>query len=139
VAYGPEVIATGRFVLGLGARAGVPEGELAGAIDAALRQAGLDPAGIACLATLDRRAAEAGVRAMAQRHGWPVLAFDGTRLKAVDVPNPAETVAAAVGTASVAEAAALLGAGPGAELVLAKTVFPRATVAIARGPRAERF
>jgi len=42
-------------------------------------------------------------------------------------------VAAAAGTGSVAEAAALLGAGPGAVLVLAKTVFPRSTVAIARG------
>jgi cobalamin biosynthesis protein CbiG len=48
------------------------------------------------------------------------------------VPHPAARVAAATGTASVAEAAALLAAGPGAVLVLPKTVFPRTTVAIAR-------
>jgi cobalamin biosynthesis protein CbiG len=133
-AYGPDVTATGRVVLGLGARSGVPEEELAGAIDAALRQAGLEPAGIAGLATVDRRAAEAGVRAVAHRHGWPVLAFGGARLAGVDVPHPAAVVAAAAGTPSVAEAAALLAAGPGAVLMLPKTVFPRVTVAIARGP-----
>jgi cobalt-precorrin 5A hydrolase len=37
----------------------------------------------------------------------------------------------AAGTASVAEAAALLGAGPGASLILPKMVFARITVAIA--------
>lgn len=126
--------ATGRVVLGLGARSGVPEAELAVAIDAALRQAGLDAAGIAGLATLDRRAAEAGVQAVAHRHRWPVLAFGTAELTGVDVPNPSGTVAAAAGIPSVAEAAALLAAGPGAVLVLPKRIFPRATVAIARGP-----
>jgi cobalamin biosynthesis protein CbiG len=121
-------------VLGVGARARVPADELVGSIDAALRRAGLPPAGIAALATLDRRAAEAGVRAAAHRYGWPVLAFDSSRLAAVDVPHPAGTVAAAVGTPSVAEAAALLAAGPGGVLVLPKMIFARVTVAIARGP-----
>jgi cobalt-precorrin 5A hydrolase len=119
-------------MLGLGARAGVPEAELAAAIDAALRVAGLPAAGIAGLATLDRRAAEAGVRAVAERFGWPVLAFEAARLAEVPVPHPAATVAAAAGTPSVAEAAALLAAGPGSALILAKRIFPRATVAIAR-------
>ena len=133
MAYRPEVATTGRVVLGLGARAGVPEEELAAAIVIALRHAGLEPAEIAGLATLDRRAAEPGVRAVAHRRGWPVLPFDAARLAGTDVPNPSGTVAAAAGTGSVAEAAALLGAGAGAVLVLAKTVFPRSTVAIARG------
>jgi len=134
-AYRPEVTAKGRVALGLGARADVPTDELARAVDAALRQAGLDAARVAVLATLDRRAAEAGVQGVAHRHGWPVLAFDATQLTRVDVPNPADTVAAAAGTPSVAEAAALLAAGPGAVLVLPKMVFPRATVAIARSSR----
>jgi len=125
------VTATGRVVLGLGARAGVPEAELAAAIDTALRAAGLAAAEIAGLATLDRRAAEAGVRAVAERFGWPVLAFGAARLAEVDVPNPAGAVAGATGTPSVAEAAALLAAEPGAVLILSKRVFPRSTVAIA--------
>ncbi|MFI7540666.1 cobalamin biosynthesis protein [Actinoplanes sp. NPDC049599] len=132
-AYGPEVTGTGRVMLGLGARAGVPADELAAAIDAALRQAGLDAAGIAGLATVDRRAAEAGVRAVARRHRWPVLSFEPAQLAGVEVPHPSGAVAAAAGTPSVAEAAALLAAGPGAVLVLPKRIFARATVAIARG------
>ena len=121
-------------VLGLGARAGVPEEELAPAIDAALRQAGLDGAGVAALATLDRRATEAGIRAVARLFGWPVVAFAAAELTAVTVPNPSAVVAAAAGTASVAEAAALLAAGSGAALILRKTVVGRVTVAIARNP-----
>lgn len=121
-------------MLGLGARTGVPEGELAAAIEAALRQAGLDTAGIAALATLDRRAGEAGIQAVAQRLGRPVVAFAAAQLAVVSVPHPSATVAAAAGTASVAEAAALLAAGPGAVLILPKTVFNRVTVAIAASP-----
>ncbi len=124
--------ATGRVVLGVGARAGVPVDELSAAIDAALHLAGLESGQVASLATLDRRAAEAGIRVAAGRHGWPIAAFAAGELAAVDVPHPAGAVAAATGTASVAEAAALLAAGPGAVLALAKTVFPRVTVAIAR-------
>jgi cobalt-precorrin 5A hydrolase/precorrin-3B C17-methyltransferase len=44
-------------------------------------------------------------------------------------------VAAAVGTPSVAEAAALLAAGPAADLIVAKTTSAHATVAVARRRR----
>jgi len=46
----------------------------------------------------------------------------------VPAPSPSERVAAAVGTASVAEAAALLGGG---DLLVGKTVHGRVTVAVA--------
>jgi cobalamin biosynthesis protein CbiG len=47
------------------------------------------------------------------------------------VPNPSGAVAAAVGTPSVAEAAALCAAGPSGSLLLPKRVFRGVTVAIA--------
>jgi cobalt-precorrin 5A hydrolase/precorrin-3B C17-methyltransferase len=50
----------------------------------------------------------------------------------VDVPHPSAAVAAAVGTPSVAEAAALLAAGPDARLVVAKQTSAGATVAVAQ-------
>jgi cobalt-precorrin 5A hydrolase/precorrin-3B C17-methyltransferase len=53
-------------------------------------------------------------------------------LDAVVVPTPSDVVARAVGTHSVAEAAALAAAGPGAELVVDKVVGSRVTVAVAR-------
>ncbi len=53
------------------------------------------------------------------------------------VPNPSEVVEAAVGTASVAEAAALLAAGPGSVLVAAKQIAASrdATLAVSRRAR----
>ena len=120
------------MVLGLGARSGVPERELAEAVDAALAAAGLHPTGIAVLATLDRRAADSAIIALARRYGWQLVAFPATDLAAVAVPNPSPLVAAAVGSAGVAEAAALLAAGPQARLVLTKRAYPRVTIAIAR-------
>jgi cobalamin biosynthesis protein CbiG len=123
----------GRVVIGLGARPGVPEEELTAAIGAGLAAAGLRPADVAALATLDRRAREPAVRAVAVRFGWPLVSLTAEDLAAVEVPHPSGMAAAAVGTPSVAEAAALRAAAPGAVLILPKRAFPRATVAIARG------
>jgi cobalt-precorrin 5A hydrolase/precorrin-3B C17-methyltransferase len=53
------------------------------------------------------------------------------------VPTPSDVVAAAVGTPSVAEAAALTAAGEGATLVVAKQRSTEATVAVARRARPE--
>lgn len=76
---------------------------------------------ITCLATIDRRAGEAGPRAAAAALGVPVRFYSAEALAGVSVPNPSSRTAAALGTPSVAEAAALL-AGRG-DLLL-----PRCTV-----------
>ncbi len=56
-------------------------------------------------------------------------------LGTVAVPHPSDVVDAAVGTPSVAEAAALVGAGAGATLAVTKRRGERATVAVARRRR----
>ncbi|GID92625.1 cobalamin biosynthesis protein [Amorphoplanes digitatis] len=127
------MISTGLVVLGLGARSGTLEDELAAAAGAALAAVCLRPADVGVLATLDRRAGEPGPRAVADRNGWRIVAFTAAELATVDVPHPSAEVAHRSGTPSVAEAAALLAAGPGATLILPKLAFPAATVAIARG------
>lgn len=121
------------LVMGVGASTGAPSEEVRELVDEALTGAGLSPASVAEVATIDRRALDEAVVAL----GLPVRPFPAAALAAVDVPSPSPVVQAAVGTASVAEAAALLAAGPGAELVVAKQVAPHATVAVARraGPR----
>ncbi|MEU2349783.1 Rv2231c family pyridoxal phosphate-dependent protein CobC [Modestobacter sp. NPDC049651] len=111
--------------IGVGATAGVSAEEVLAAVDAVLPA----PAGPVTLATLDRRAAEAGLRTAADRLGWPLTGHPADELAAVPVPTPSGRVAAAVGTPSVAEAAALLGGG---ELLVGKTVVGRVTVAVAR-------
>ena len=119
------------LVAGVGASTGAPAQAVAELLDAALAGAGLARASVGEVATIDRRATDAAVVAL----GLPVRAYTADALAAVDVPSPSETVRAAVGTPSVAEAAALLAAGPGAELVVTKQVAAQATVAIARRRR----
>ena len=119
------------LVVGVGASTDAPADAAAVLLDGAL--AGLAWESVAEVATIDRRAADRVVTAL----GLPVRAFGADALAAVEVPTPSEVVRAAVGTASVAEAAALLAAGPGAELVVPKRAGKEATVAVARrrGPR----
>jgi histidinol-phosphate/aromatic aminotransferase/cobyric acid decarboxylase-like protein len=113
------------MVVGIGACRGVGAEEVLAAVDAVL-PAGAD--GVT-LATLSARAAEPGLRDAAGRRGWPLTGHPAAALAAVPVPTPSARVAAAVGTPSVAEAAALLGGG---ELVVGKTVVGRVTAAVAR-------
>ncbi|GAA2114382.1 precorrin-3B C(17)-methyltransferase [Actinomadura alba] len=128
------------LVVGVGAARGVASAEVGGLIDAALSDAGLAPASVRCVATVDLKADEGGLLEAAGQRGWEVITFTADALAAIDVPNPSEIVRAEVGTPSVAEAAAILGArthgarthGRAAELVVGKRKSAAATVAVAR-------
>ncbi|WP_327040646.1 precorrin-3B C(17)-methyltransferase [Micromonospora ureilytica] len=123
------------LVAGVGASRGVPAAEVTELLHRVLAEAGLDPASLRCLATADIKADEAGIRSTADALGVPLVTWPATRLAAVDVPHPSEVVRAAVGTPSVAEAAALLGPDGRADdatLLVGKTATAMATVAVAR-------
>ncbi|RZU48597.1 cobalamin synthesis G-like protein [Krasilnikovia cinnamomea] len=126
----PVAVHGGRVAVGVGARSDLLEAELDWAIRAALTAAGLSPGDVGVVATLDRRAG-ATLRAVADRHEWAVRSYRADQLAVVPVPHPSARVAAAAGTPSVAEAAALLAAGPGARLILPKSVWSGLTVAVA--------
>lgn len=130
---GVVVLHPPSLVAGVGASTGAPVDAAEPLLASVLARAGLARESVGEAATIDRRATDHAVVAL----GLPVRAFTADALASVDVPTPSEVVRAAVGTASVAEAAALLAAGPGAELVVTKQVAAQATVAIARrrGPR----
>ncbi len=118
------------LVVGVGTATGVAPQQLRAVVVAALHSAGLSESSVAEVATIDTKGDEPAILAL----GWPVLLYSADCLAAVPVPNPSSAVASAVGTASVAEAAALHGAGPGAVLVVPKQVGGNCTVAIARRP-----
>lgn len=118
------------LVVGVGASRGVPADEVRDLLARVLAEAGLSPASVRHLASADIKADEAGIRAGADAFGVPLVTYPAAELAAVDVPHPSEVVRAAVGTPSVAEAAALLGGG--AELLVPKTATAMATVAVAR-------
>ncbi|MFP5020620.1 cobalamin biosynthesis protein [Pseudonocardia phyllosphaerae] len=122
----------GALVVGIGLRPGTPEAAVRELLHRVATEHGLE-LDTAVVATLGRRADEPGLRAaVAPRApvGYPAEA-----LAAVPVPSPDGRVGAAVGTASVAEAAALLTAGPGATLLVPKTRGDGVTVAVARARR----
>ncbi len=110
--------------VGIGAVSGVMPDEVLAAIDAVLPRG----TGGVRVATLDERAREPGLREAAARRGWTLVGHPASALAAVPVPTPSDRVAVAVGTRSVAEAAALLHGG---SLVVPKTVHGRVTVAVA--------
>ncbi|MYW47420.1 cobalamin biosynthesis protein, partial [Streptomyces sp. SID161] len=100
-------------------------------VEAALREAGFPVGSVAELATVDARAEEPGIVAAAERLGVPLVTYSAEELAAVVVPNPSAAPLAAVGTPSVAEAAALLGGG---DLLVPKRKSARATCAVVRRP-----
>jgi cobalt-precorrin 5A hydrolase/precorrin-3B C17-methyltransferase len=117
------------LVVGVGASRGVSSGEVLGLIREALADAGLAEGSIAELATVDAKADEAGILEAALILTVPVTIHPAETLAVIEVPNPSEVVRDTVGTASVAEAAALIGGG---ELLVPKRKSTAATVAIVR-------
>lgn len=112
-------------VVGLGARPGTDAEKITRAVESVVD----DIATVTCLATIDRRAADPGIGAAAAALGVPVVAFSAERLAEVDTPHRSPRTERAVGTPSVAEAAALL-AGRG-ELLCGRTVVDGVVIAVA--------
>lgn len=123
------------IVVGVGASRGCPAIELEALVDAGLLAAGIASDDVDVLASVDVKADEPAVRALAADRGWALHLYPAAALAAVAVPTPSATVARHVGTPSVAEAAALLAAGEGGGLVLTKQRSGHATCAIARALR----
>ncbi|WP_330303639.1 MULTISPECIES: precorrin-3B C(17)-methyltransferase [unclassified Streptomyces] len=111
------------LVVGVGASKGAPADEVLGLVEDALRDAGLSVKSVAELATVDAKADEPGIVEAAARLGVPVVTYTAEELAKVEVPNPSDAPLAAVGTPSVAEAAALVRGG---ELLVPKRKSERA-------------
>ncbi|MFF2187039.1 precorrin-3B C(17)-methyltransferase [Streptomyces sp. NPDC058155] len=107
------------LVVGVGASRGAGVDEVYGLVRDVLRDAGLSVLSVVELATVDAKADEPGIVGAAARLGVPVRTYPADTLAAIAVPNPSDAPLAAVGTPSVAEAAALA-AGRGGELLVPK-------------------
>ncbi|MEV7001429.1 precorrin-3B C(17)-methyltransferase [Streptomyces sp. NPDC093982] len=126
------------LVVGVGASKGAPADEVLGLIESTLGETGLSLKSLAELATVDAKAGEPGIVEAAERLGVPVVTYSAEQLAGVEVPNPSDAPLAAVGTPSVAEAAALVRGG---ELLVPKRKSERAdgrpamaTCAVVRRP-----
>jgi cobalt-precorrin 5A hydrolase len=99
-----------QVAVGLGCDRGTPLATLQQALDEALALAGARLADVAAVASIDLKADEPGLLALAVQHGWRMTFYTPQQLAAVPVPNPSETVRKYTGSPSVSEAAALLSA-----------------------------
>ncbi|ROU02728.1 precorrin-3B C(17)-methyltransferase [Histidinibacterium lentulum] len=125
-----------RYALGVGCARNCPPEELAKLVGATLEAFEIAPGAIAGLFTLDLKADEPAVLALARSLDLPLRLFEAAELED-ETPrllNPSEVVFAEVGCHGVAEAAALAGAGPEAGLFVEKSKSANATMALARAP-----
>ena len=117
-------------VAGIGFRAAAPLESLAEALAFAVARS--DGLPVDAIATADVKATAPVFIALCDQLGVPLCAVD---VVGISTPTQSDYVLAAFGTGSVAEAAALAGAGVGARLIVGRAVSGdgMATAAIAEG------
>ena len=106
---------------------------LASLRDALLAAGG--PEGLAAVASVSDKADAEALKQLALECGVPIKAVPADMLAKVDTPTWSTIVAEKFGTGSVAEAAAIVAAGPRARLIATRVVSQdrAATAAIAEG------
>ncbi|MHB1526481.1 MAG: precorrin-4 C(11)-methyltransferase [Candidatus Dormibacteria bacterium] len=119
----------GSLVVGVGCALGVADQEVHEAVMNCLARCGLSPEGVSVVATIERRRNHSAVSKLAVSLGAELVTFSPEQLAQVHVPTGSETVRDAVGTPSVAEAAALLASH--GRLLQPKVIRGQVTVAIA--------
>ncbi|WP_025035280.1 cobalamin biosynthesis protein [Bradyrhizobium sp. DOA9] len=91
--------------------------------------------GLAAMATVSDKADAEPLKQLALECGVPIKAVPADALAGIDTPTQSVRITEGFGTGSVAEAAALAVAGPGARLIATRVVSQdrTATAAIAEG------
>ncbi|MGI9373491.1 MAG: cobalamin biosynthesis protein, partial [Hyphomicrobiales bacterium] len=122
-----------NLVLGVGSSRGCPADEMIALVEDVLKANKLSRHAIACIASIDVKADEAAMHALAVHLNVPVRFFSAEILnqQAARLANPSDVVLAEVGCPGVAEGAALSGAGASSTLMVEKTKTAHATCAIA--------
>ena len=122
------------LALGVGCERGAEPMEPIELARATLATHGLAEGAVACVASIDLKADEIAVHAVAGALGVPARFFSAAELQA-EAPrlaNPSDIVFREVGCHGVAEGAALAAAGADSTLAVEKTRSARATCAVAR-------
>lgn len=121
------------IVAGIGLRSGASETDILACLDQTLAAAGMEAA--QRFATLASRFAEPGLVAAARSRNAELVAIPDEALKGFEASCATRStrIASLYGVGSVAEAAALAAAGPGAELIQPRIATARVTCALARG------
>ena len=126
-----------RLTVGIGCERGCPPEEAVALARETLAAAGLAEKAVGAVVSIDLKADETAVHAVADALGAPARFFDAPTLQAETprLANPSDVVFAEVGCHGVAEGAALAAAGPDGKLIVEKSKSVRATCAIACAPQ----
>lgn len=124
---------TARYAFGLGARRGVAAQDVVELVRRVAQTHDVDLAE-AKLCALESRAQEAGLHDAARELGVELVFLPLAELRARKAPAATHSprVQALFGVGSVAEAAALVGAGPNSRLVAPRVTTPVAACALAK-------
>lgn len=127
-----------RYVAGIGARRGVAAQDIVDLVQRVAQQHDVDLARLT-LCTLESKRDEAGLHEAARALGVELLflPLDALRARKARSPTHSPRVQAMFGVGSVAEAAALAGAGPGSRLIAPRVATSHAACAIARAAEEE--
>lgn len=125
-----------RLALGIGCERGVSAEKAIAAVETILRDANIAPEAIGVVTSLDLKADETAVHAVAAHLNRPARFFSAARLRAETprLANPSEAVFREVGCYGVAEGAALAAVGYSGKLLAPKHIFSQLTLAIAEAP-----
>ncbi len=126
------------LVLGMGCERGADPAEAIALAEQVLASGHWSPLSLACVASIDVKADEAAIHAVAEHFGVPARFFNADVLEAETprLANPSDIVFAEVGCHGVAEGAALAAVRQAGELAVAKMKSQRATAALGRAPEA---
>lgn len=123
-----------RVHVGLGARKGVTQAEVAAAVATCLEDAGIDPRAVVDLVSIDLKKQEAGILAYSYESGVPFVTFTAEELRTVEGAFAGSSfVQSVTGVANVCERAAAFAAGRSghAEVLVHKTIHGNVTTAVA--------
>ncbi|MBI5163670.1 MAG: precorrin-3B C(17)-methyltransferase [Magnetospirillum sp.] len=122
------------LALGVGCERGTPAEVLETLVRDTLAAEALAPEAVACVCSLDLKADEDAVQALAASLGVPARFFSAADLEAeaARLAHPSDVVFRETGCHGVAEGAALAAAGQDGRLIVPKVKGERVTVAVAR-------
>ncbi|MFA5949590.1 MAG: cobalamin biosynthesis protein [Hyphomicrobium sp.] len=123
------------IIAGIGCRRGALASEIEAAVAGALVSSGIARERLDALATHATKQDEPGILALAERWALKLLCFTTSEMQGVtsEVETVSERVVQLKGVPSVAEAAALTGAGLDARLLAPRVTTEQAACAIAEG------
>ncbi len=111
------------IIIGIGCERNTDEKLIQRAIEDSFSKNGLSLLSIAGIATIDKKNDELGLLNLSERNKWPIYFFSALQLSKVKVPTPSNVVMNEMGTASVAEAAALLKGSESGRLIQKKQIY----------------